>query len=692
TYHVVVTNPPYMGASNMGSKLSSYVKKNYPNSKSDMFAVLIERCAAMTKANYFQAMITQHVWMFLKSYEKLRANILFLDIVNMAHLGARAFEEIGGEVVQTTSFVLRKSRISNYQGVYRRLIDSKSHDAKEQMFISGENEFVTNQDNYSKISGSPIAYWANDKIFEAFSNGDSIDKISDFTGSQNITGNNNLFLRSIWEINKTDIHKKGRWVFYAKGGDFRRWYGHILLAIDVSPSAINYYKTNPNSNYLKHKYWFTEGITYTAVTSLGTGFRYFPAIGGFDKGGPTICYVQHFDYVLGFLNTKIVTYLLNVLNPTLNIQVRDVKALPFYFEKSMEKIVGQIVGDNVRISRTDWNAFETSWDFQRHPLVRPVDTIAEAFRQWQDECEDRFTQLKANEEELNRIFIDIYGLENELTPEVDDKEVTVARVYDTKDDVPDSMKGNLYVRTKEDDIKSFISYAVGCMFGRFSLDWDGLVYAGGDWDESKYQTFIPSPDNCILITEEAYFEDDIVARFIDFVRVVFGNDTLEKNLDFIADALGRKGNSSREIIRRYFLKDFYKDHVKTYQKRPIYWLFDSGRQDGFKALVYIHRWNADTTGNIRVSHLHRVQRIYESELKRLDDIVANSEHNRDKRYAEKQKNKLIKQIKETREYDEKIAHLANARIDIDLDDGVRVNHAKVQTSATVKNIKILANI
>ena len=317
--------------------------------------------------------------------------------------------------------------------------------------------------------------------------------------------------------------------------------------------------------------------------------------------------------------------------------------------------------------------------------------ISDKYVQWKEECEQRFLKLKENEEELNRIFIDIYGLNDELTPDVADKDLTVHRVYDSKDDVPESMKGSNYVRTLHDEIVSLVSYAVGCMFGRYSLDVDGLAYAGGEWDESKYKTFIPDADNCIPITDEEYFEDDIVGLFCAWLKKVYGEDTLEENLDFIANELGNKGKTSREVIRNYFLTDFIKDHIKTYQKRPIYWLFDSGKQNGFKALVYMHRWNADTIGNVRVEYLHRIQRVYEKEITRMQEIIDNSHDNKEISNATKRKEKLQKQIKETKDYDAKIAHLALSRIDIDLDDGVKVNYEKVQT-ADEKKMQILAKI
>lgn len=300
--------------------------------------------------------------------------------------------------------------------------------------------------------------------------------------------------------------------------------------------------------------------------------------------------------------------------------------------------------------------------------------ISDKFTAWQAECEARFQQLKANEEELNRIFIDIYGLQGELTPEVADKDVTVHRIFNTKDDVPEAMKGSNYVRTLRDEIVSLISYAVGCLFGRYSLDVEGLAYAGGEWDASKYQTIIPDADNIIPICDDDYFEDDLTGKFVDFVRVVYGEDTLEENLKFIADALGGKG-TPREIIRSYFINDFFADHCKTYQKRPIYWLFDSGKKNGFKALIYLHRYQRDLLARMRTDYVHEQQERYRTQLSHLADALEHAS-GADKVRLTKQQKKLQDQSRELQTYEEKIHHLADQNIELDLDDGVKVNYAK----------------
>ena len=370
--------------------------------------------------------------------------------------------------------------------------------------------------------------------------------------------------------------------------------------------------------------------------------------------------------------------------------------------KESRSVVDKFVEDNIRLSKIAWDSFETSWDFKKHPFIRPVSAIADAFAQWESECSKRFSQLKANEEELNRIFIDIYGLQDELTPEVEDKDVTVRKA--------DSQR----------DIKSLLSYAVGCMFGRYSIYKDGLLFAGEPYSLQAFadklndrpgtisaeelqrayrnegvvvdEMFFPDADNVIPITDEEYLDDDIVSRLCAWLKAVYGADTLEANLDYIAKALGNKGSTSREIIRNYFLNDFFNDHCKIYQKRPIYWLFDSGKQNGFKALVYLHRYTPDTIGNLRIDYLHKMQRVYESEINRMQDMMDHSGNAREVAEASKRKDKLAKQLKECREYDEKISHLALSRIELDLDDGVKVNYEKIQTASDGKKYPVLAKI
>lgn len=671
-YEVVVTNPPYMGASGMGEKLSKYVKEKYPDSKSDLFAVFIEVCRELTQANGFQAMITQHSWMFLSSFEKLRKKLCEVDIINMAHLGPRAFEEIGGEVVQTTAFALKKLSICDYKGTYCRLIEPTTQQGKEDLYLSGSNRYEANQENFSKIPGSPIAYWVSDRALKCFEQGISVNDISDFTGSQHKTADNDRFLRYHWEIDSNDI-KKQEWIFYTKGGEYRKWYGNIDLVVDWRDTAKSFYVENPTSNMIKKDYWFKHGITYTSLSSSTNGFRYLPACGVFDIKGPSLVNVDNLSYVLGFFNSKIAQFYLKLLNPTITLQVKDVKNTPLLLDVSKVEEVDEDVDKNIQLSRSDWDSFETSWDFQKHPMIMNVSRISDAYAKWSDECAERFEQLKANEEELNRIFIDIYGLQDELTPEVEDKEVTVNRFYDSKKAIPESMKGSSYALTKLDAVKSFISYAVGCMFGRYSLDKEGLIYAGGEWDDNNYRVFAADKDAIIPVCDDEYFEDDIVGRFINFVKVVYGESDLEENLQFIADTLGGNG-SARDVIRSYFTSSFYADHCKTYQKRPIYWLFDSGKKNGFKCLVYMHRYQKDTIARIRTDYLHEQQARYRTALADLQTQIAEAATSTRVR-LQKQLKKLQEQADEALAYEEKIHHIADQMIDIDLDDGVKHNYA-----------------
>lgn len=672
-YEVVVTNPPYRGVADVDVKLADYIKTNYPDSKNDLFAVFMEVCHKMNVKNGYQAMITQHAWMFLSSFEKLRAKIQKLDIVDMAHLGARAFEEIAGEVVQTTSFILANKHVDGYKGTYCRLVEPTTQQGKEEMFLSQENRYIACSDNFAKIPGAPVAYWVSEKLTEAF----TLKTLYDYTisPSQNVTGNNNRFLRKFWELAQEKIDLKDNWIFYAKGGGYRKWWGNLYDVINWTPEARNIYQYGDGlhaSQIINKDYWYKKGITWGLITSALPSFRIMPEGATFDKGGSTIIVDEFvYNFTLGLLNSKVYIPISELFNPTLNFQVKDIRSLPIKLE--YKAIVDQLVENNIFNSKSDWDAFETSWDFTKHPLLRNKSKISEAYSEWEAECNARFTQLKANEEELNRIFIDIYGLQDELTPEVEDKDVTVR-------------KADL-----QRDIKSLLSYAVGCMFGRYSLDVEGLAYAGGEWDESKYVTFKPDEDNVIPITDEDYFEDDIIGRLIAWLKVVYGAETLEENLRFIADALGTSGDTARQKIRNYFLKDFFKDHCKIYQKRPIYWLYDSGKQNGFKALIYMHRYNADTSGQVRAEYLGKMEETYESEINRMQDIMDNGA-GREVALAGKRKEKLQKQLHECRDYDAVLGHIALASIAIDLDDGVKVNYVKVQTAKDGKLLPILAKI
>lgn len=695
-YWVTITNPPYAAISNLSPKVNDFVKANYPDSKVDLFAVFIERCGLMTRVSGYQAMITQHAWMFLASYENLRDKLLNKELINLAHLGPHAFDEINGEVVQTSSFVFCNDFFSNYNSTFVQLVGGKNEAAKAAMFISGEHRFNKTNEQLREIQGTPYtAYWASDVVLSAFKKSHLVGDVSEPRVGM-ATANNDRFIRLWFEVNrnkfginissrKEAVESRKKWFPFAKGGEQRKWYGNNDTVVNWENDGfeIQNFKDEKTGRIRSHNYnldyIFSSALTWTVIGTEKTSFRFCPV--GFlysNSGYGLFCNNEKTKYyLLGFMNSKIAASLLKILSPSMGFESGYLRKLPLIESDSLNSIVER-VKHCIDGSNAEWDSFEISWDFKKHPLLRNVSTISEAFTQWQSECDDRFNQLKANEEELNRIFIDIYGLQDELTPEVEDKDVTVR-------------KADL-----QRDIKSLLSYAVGCMFGRYSLDVEGLAYAGGEWDSSKYQSYIPDADNVIPITDEEYLDDDIVSRLCAWLKVVYGADTLEANLDYIAKALGNKGSTSREIIRNYFLNDFFKDHCQTYSvtgsgKRPIYWLFDSGKQNGFKALVYLHRYTPDTIGNLRIDYLHKMQRVYESEINRMQDMMDHSENAREVAAAGKRKDKLAKQLKECREYDEKISHLALSRIELDLDDGVKVNYRKLQTAQDGKFYEVLAD-
>lgn len=722
-YWVTCTNPPYAGTSNLSANVNNFVKKNYPDSKADLFAVFIERCRQMTVNNGFQAMITQHSWMFLSSFEKLREKMMLTETVNMAHLGARAFEEIGGEVVQTTAFVRCANHVDGYKGTYCRLIEPTTQQGKEEMFLAGQNRYSANQDDFAKIPGAPVAYWVSNNVLKAFTSGKLYDVGMTRRGLQ--TGDKDKFIRFWYEPNLNEIQlpkslKKNKWAIMNNGGTARKWYGEILHAVlwENDGAAI---KATGKAIIPSEELYFKECITWNRISVGKLNVKYQEH--GIIQGDMSPFFITNDEkqllYVLALMNSVVSESMVHTINPTITMPVGDIAKLPVKIDRDNSPLIETIAQSNIDMSKDDWDSFETSWDFKKHPLVKlrmagayawgnnaPAMKIVSAYKAWEETCEGRFQKLKANEEELNRIFIDIYGLQDELTPEVEDKDVTVR-------------KADL-----QRDIKSLLSYAVGCMFGRYSIYKDGLLFAGEPYSLQAFadklndrpgtisaeelqrtyrnegvavdEMFFPDADNVIPITDEEYLDDDIVARLCDWLKVVYGADTLEANLDYIAKALGNKGSTSREIIRNYFLNDFFKDHCQTYSvtgsgKRPIYWLFDSGKQNGFKALVYLHRYTPDTIGNLRIDYLHKMQRVYESEINRMQDMMDHSENAREVAAASKRKDKLAKQLKECREYDEKISHLALSRIELDLDDGVKVNYRKLQTAQDGKFYEVLAD-
>lgn len=705
-FHVACTNPPYLSNSRFSENLNAYVLDNYPEEKADMAMVMLKKMLfGMVRKNGFVAAITTVSWMFLKSFERFRENVITnKDFVCLCDFGTELFEGKIGHL-PVAAWVNRNSK-TNQRMISVRLVDYcySRRDEKEQEFFNKDNWHYTTPDLLHQIPGSPLAYWVN----ENFANNYQKKKIEDY--AEVITGmtigDNNKYLRLWFEVsrkkiaigndnmNQIDISKTN-WIPYSKGGNRRNWYGNYEYVVNWSQKA----NFNRSKTTLQHLY-LREALTWPFIAMNKFSARLLPCGFLWDVAGSP-CFFREKDeeyYALGLMCSKVTNYILNAVNPTVNVQAADIAKIPMIVEQSeVKQRIIELVNRCLDISKKDWDSFETSWDFVKHPLVptqsewdeqlgsqfaesrkRAFSLISWHYNRWEDECNNRFDSLKNYEEELNKLFIDIYGFQDKLTPEVDEKDVTVR-------------KADL-----QRDIKSLLSYAVGCMLGRYSIDFGGLSYAGGVWDKEKYVRFTPDKDNFIPITDEEYFDDDIIGLLCKWLEVVYGKESLEENLDYIAQALGNKGNTSRDVIRNYFLTDFYKDHSTTYSvtgsgRRPVYWLFDSGKQNGFKGLVYMHRWNSDTVGNLRVEYLHRMQRVYEKEIERMQDTIDHTQ-GREQAAAQKRKEKLVKQLKEAKDYDAKIAHIALARVDIDLDDGVKVNYEKVQKGQDGKNLGILAKI
>lgn len=766
-YEVVTTNPPYMGSSMMDSKLSKYTKKNYPDSKSDMFAVFIEKCNSLTDRNGFCSMITMPSWLFLSSFENLRKYIINnLNIKSLLHMGRGIFGIDFGSV----AFTLKKEiNLTNTKGNYYRLhkrnfqhiyyndikkifLNSKENTSYKYNFDlyrdnQGVNEisnlsmeegeqikFQINQKNFEKIPGIPIGYWASENLLKDFEKGIRTSELVE--PRQGLaTTDNDRFLRQWYEVEGGKINyntksinhtenNKFKWYPCNKGGARRQWSGNYDYVVNWENNGSEikknilykypYLKT-PDFVAKNTNYYFKKAITWSDITSGGFAIRYREEGSIHDVTGMSAFSDSTFKlkYILGLLSTKISDYIFKILNPTIHLQIGNFSNFPVIENEQIKPKVLSIVDDCIKISKYDWNTFETAWDFKVSPLVNferyignynledeensenkkvsstSIKTIEEAYNQYKEFTNNQFLKLKENEEELNRIFIDIYGLQDELTSDVSEKDITIAKIFDTDDEINDEIKGNNYVLTKADVVKQFISYAVGCMFGRYSLDEEGLVFAGGEFDKNKYSKFIPDEDNCIPITDSEYFSDDIVTRFVEFVKTVYGEETLEENLKFIAQALSDKNNTPKEIIREYFLKDFYKDHIKRYKKRPIYWLYDAGKKNGFKALIYMHRYNEQTTAKVRIGYLHELQKHYERRASFLKDEI---ESNNNRKKAEQELKKIKLQLEECRQFDEKMNHLSSEYISIDLDDGVKVNYEKVQTGRDGKKYEILGKV
>ena len=717
---IVVTNPPYMGGKGFSPKLKAYTEKNYKDSKSDLFAVFIERCNEFTKKNCYTSMITMQSWMFLSSFETLRKNIIEkTEIKSLNHLGTRAFSEIGGEVVSTVAWITKKISPKN-EGTYIRLVDYNNAELKEHEFSNKNNYFQAKQKDFEKIPGSPVAYWVSDKVREIFEKNRKLSEIAD---SKNgfTTGNNDLFLR-IWnEINYSKIgysmsnsqealESKKKWFPYNKGGEFRKWYGNQEYLVNWENNGYSikeYAHLVPRSL----KYMFLPNISWSKISSSNISFRYYPKGFMFDVAGLSMFLqkgISHF-YIIGFLNSKISHKILTFFSPTLNFEVGHISNIPIIRKEN--SLIENLVEENISISKEEWDSRETSWDFEKLSLVDGKD-LRTAFENYCSHWRDNFVQLHKNEEELNRLFIEIYDLQDEMDEKVAFEDITIlkkeADIVQIDNSIPKEFSTEsekyLYDRgislefNKDELVKQFLSYAVGCIMGRYSINKSGLIIANSDdileLSENKFivkgidgeirqeieSKFLPDEFGIIPITDEKDFSNDIVEKVKEFIKFVYGEENLKDNLNFIAEALGNKDNKpAEEIIRAYFIKDFYSDHLQRYQKRPIYWLMNSGKKNAFSCLFYIHRYEPLTVARVRTDYLIPYQEMLENKRKFIERQLSDDNISaKEKKNIEKQLKELDTLLKELREYANEVKHIAEQKIPLDLDDGVNVNYEKFE--------------
>lgn len=679
TYHVVCTNPPYLGNSRFSVKLDKYIKKNYLEEKSDLSMVMFKRAlTGFVKKNGFVAFITTNSWLVLSRFEKLREYVLEnYSFDSLVDFGTELFEGKVGH----NPIVAWVSRATKKTGkfVAIRLVDYcyGRRDEKETEYFNRQNYYYPDQNSFSYIPGFPITYSFSKEIIEAFENSPSLsDKATTRLGMT--TADNNKFLRLWYEVDSRKLILdaesdeqvqllKKKWVPYNKGGKYRKWYGNHDCVVNWENSGYEIKNFADDKGHIRStvpntEYYFLPCATWSKISSGSIAFRFRPKGSIFDVAGACLYANEGIYELMGFLNSNVADRILSVLSPTLNYEGSHIASLPIVNGVIGNSRIRECVLENIELSKQDWDAFEFSWDFKMHPFAKKG-KIKDHFENWAEECEYRFSKLKSNEEEINRILISLYGVSETVDYVVEDRYVTVNRADVSR------------------DVKSFMSYAVGCMFGRYSIENSGVINAGEEIDYTKYGIFKPDSDNIIPICEDEYFEDDIVARFVEFVKIVCGEEFLEENLIYIGKALGGKG-TAREVIRHYFLNDFYADHCANYAfgtsgKRPIYWLFDSGKKNGFKCLIYMHRYQPDTIARIRTDYVHEQQSRYRTALADLEQRI-NSASTSERVKLNKQLKTIQDQAEELRKYEEKVHHLADQMISIDLDDGVKENYAKFQ--------------
>ena len=671
-YDVVVTNPPYMNKFDKSFK--DFAKKHYKDYSKDLFSMFIYRNFDFCKEYGYSALITPFSWMFLKSFEKLREFLInektFSSLIQLEY---NAFNEIA--MVPVGTFVFKNTDKNNldYNGTYLKLsefnggMEVQREKVLESINNSVDYKYVSNSKRFLSIPGNPIAFWVSNELVDAFNNGTPLSNGADIKSGLT-TGDNNKFLRYWFEVSRLKTkfdcenlneasNSQFKWFPLNKGGYFRKWYGNHDFVINYENDGYDL-KNFKKFSFGNSEFHFLSSISWSRVTSGRIAFRYYPNGFLFDNTGSSL-FIPKWNkwYIFGFLNSNVCQAILDLIAPALHYEVGNISSIPILFND--DSIVESVVKDCIRLVKEDWDDYEYSWNFKTHPFLNFSNKLIEdSFNQWKALKINNFNSLKENEIKLNKFFSELYSVD--VNYDVEDKHVSIS------------------LPNYENDVKSFISFAVGCIFGRYSLDNEGLIYAGGTFNLNNYSKFRPDNDNIVPVLDNEYFEDDIVGRFIEFVKLSFGDEYLEENLDFIANALNKKGKTSREIIRNYFLNGFFNDHIQTYKKRPIYWQFDSGRHNAFKCLIYMHRYEPDIVARIRTDYLHKTQKAIEENLAHCDSIIAKPTNNSELKKATKDKNKLIQQLDEIKEYDEALAHIAHQQIEIDLDDGVKVNYDKFQ--------------
>lgn len=702
-YDVACTNPPYMGRSSMNDKVTKYLDLNYNESKADLFSSFIERNFGFIKDNGFNSIVTMQSWMFLSSYEKLRTKLLDNKTVySLLHMD----NNVMGIAFGTSATVFRNLHINEYIGAYSEVknVDIIDNEPYEFPVSNNRNNNISSS-SLKKIPGNPIAYWASEKILEVLSDFEPLENyVEPIEGIK--TGLDNMFLRYWFEvannkISKLDIFDASlhKWSYITKGGQFRKWYGNTWFVVDWTENGEKL-RNRKNSSVYHERYFGKYAATWTYLSNRGFSLRILGEGFLYNNKGPAMFSENKSEiyYFSGLLNSKVGEYLFSYINSTVTYLPGDLKKMGVKKDEDYLEEVNDLVKENQLLSKNDWDTFEISYDFGSSPLINDKlittnneinlsssggkNILSKAYENYKKNINYHFKHMKENEEKLNRIFIGIYGLQDELTPEASDRDITITKIYDEAKDIPEEIKGNQYVLTKNDVMQQFISYAVGCMFGRYSLDEEGLIYAGGEFDSTRYETYPAVEDNIIPITSDVYLEDDLVNRFVDFVETVYGKETLEENLNFIAEALGQKKNeTARDTIHSYFLKDFFKDHAKMYSvtgsgARPIYWKFTSGRENAFNCFIYVHRYDKTTISRIRTEYLHDVQQRLETRKIDLDQILNSDASTTELNRARKEMKTVEKQLAELVTYDEKLRHMADQQIEIDLDDGFNVNYPK----------------